>query len=76
MEALEVTVTLACNLGCLNTVLVENMSLKKKKRALLKSMWSMTYFYPREEKKIMFWPVVAIAYPSGNAYFATCLPQE
>lgn len=35
--------------------------------------WSMTYLYPREGKKIVFGPVVFIAYPGGNAYFATCL---
>lgn len=34
---------------------------------------SMTYLYPREGKKIVFGPVVFIAYPGGNAYFATCL---
>lgn len=31
----------------------------------------MTYFYPREKNKIVFVPVVAIASPGGNAYFAT-----
>lgn len=76
MEALEVTVTLACNLGCLNTVLVENMSLKKKKEGITEKYVVHDIFLSKRGKKIMFGPVVAIAYPSGNAYFATCLPQE